>query len=87
MKLYQNIMEDLVEETYGDMKPHITSCTCEQCHADTIALALNQLPPQYAVTPAGVSITKARNLRMQHMADIQMALTRAIDIVSKHPRH
>ncbi len=88
MKLYKNIMEDLVEETFADMQPHLDNCcTCEQCHSDIVALALNQLPPQYAVTPAGASITKAMNLRSQHMADIQSALVRAVDIVTKNPRH
>lgn len=88
MKLYRNIMEDLVEETFADMQPHLDHCcTCEQCHADIIALALNQLPAQYAVTSAGASITKVTHLRSQHMADIRSALIRAVDIVSRNPRH
>lgn len=87
MKLYKNIMEDLVEDTFHDMQPHIQCCTCPQCHADIIAYTLNQLPARYAVSPAGVSITKVTNLRSQHIADIQAALIRAVDVVNQHPRH
>ena len=52
MKLYRNIMEDLVEEFYDDIKGKHPCCTCNQCRGDIIAYALNQLQPQYAVTSA-----------------------------------
>ena len=87
MKLYRNIMEDLVEEFYDDIKGKHTCCTCDQCRSDIIAFALNQLQPQYAVTSTGASISKAANLRRQHTADIQAALMRAIRVVSESPRH
>ena len=87
MKLYQNIMEDLVEEVYEDMKDQLNCCTCAQCHADIVAYTLNQLPPQYAVSQAGVNITKVRNLRRQHLADITYAMVKGAEIVAKFPRH
>ena len=84
---YQNIMESLVEEVYEDTKDQLNCCTCEQCHADIVALTLNHLPPQYAVTSTGVSIAKVMNLRRQHLADIQKNLVQAAQLVSKSPRH
>lgn len=87
MKLYQNIMETLVEEVYEDMKEQLNCCTCEQCHADIVAYALNHLPPQYAVSQAGINITKAKNLRHQHLTDITAALVNAATLVGKAPRH
>lgn len=87
MKLYHNVMEDLVEEVYEECVSGADCCTCERCHADTVAYALNQLPPQYAVTNAGKKLTKANNLRRQHIADIQAALARGFQVVSEFPRH
>ena len=87
MKLYRNIMEDLVEEVFDDVKGKSGCCTCDQCRGDIVALALNQLQPQYAVTSAGASISKAANLRRQHMADIHAALMRSMQVVSESPRH
>ena len=40
MKLYHNIMEDLVEEYYDDIASRQNICTCERCRNDTVALAL-----------------------------------------------
>ena len=87
MKLYRNIMEDIVEESLEDMLHFENCCNCPQCHADMMAYALNLLPPKYVVTNAGASISKAAQLRNQQTADIQAALTRAIDLVKKSPRH
>ena len=87
MKAYQNIMEALVEEGYENTKDQLNCCTCDQCHADVVAYALNHLPPLYAVSPTGVSIAKVVNLRCQHLADIQKCLVQAAQIVSQRPRH
>ena len=85
--IYRNVMEELVEEVYEDMKPYADCCTCELCHADIVACALNMLPPKYAATRAGVSLSKASQLRSQALADIQTALAKAMQIVKEHPRH
>lgn len=87
MKLYHNVLEDLVEEEYEKCAPVAHCCTCERCHADVVAYALNQLPTQYAVTSTGKNLTKANNLRRQHMADIEAALARGFQVVSEFPRH
>lgn len=87
MNAYHNVMEDLVEEVYAQCASPQYCCTCEQCHADVIAYALNRLPPQYAATSAGERLAKASNLRRQHMADIQTALAQAFGVVSANPHH
>lgn len=87
MKQYQNIMEDLVEEALDSLDGKIQHCNCERCHNDIVACALNHLPSQYAVSPGGVSISKVKNLRYQHQADIQKALINAISVVNQFPRH
>ena len=80
-------MENLVEEALDDMKDHIEFCHCARCHDDIVALALNNLPPQYAVTSKGASMVKIKTLRYQYRTDIQKELIKAIDIVNENPRH
>ena len=87
MKLYHNIMEDLVEEYYDSLAAKQLFCTCERCRNDTIALALSMLPAHYAVTDVGNKINKINSLRRQSSADLQAALIRSVDIVSSSPRH
>lgn len=87
MRLYHNMMEDLVEEEYEHCKSLAQCCTCEQCHADVVAYALNHLPPQYAATRVGMVYTKINNLRFQHLADIRTALAQGFQKVSESPRH
>ncbi len=87
MKLYHNVLEDLVEEVYEELSKNSNCCTCERCHNDVVAYALNQLSPQYAVTSIGNKLTKVNNLRRQHLADIQIAILQGLKIVSESPRH
>ena len=87
MKLYHNIMEDLVEEYYDVIASKQLVCSCERCRNDTIALTLSMLPAHYAVTSVGNKINKINNLRRQASTDLQAALIRSIDIVSADPRH
>lgn len=84
---YHNVMEDLVEEEYERCKTIAKCCTCEQCHADVVAYALNHLPPQYAATRTGTMYAKLNNLRSQHMVDVNTALAHGFQQVSQFPRH
>ncbi|WP_122643392.1 late competence development ComFB family protein [Luxibacter massiliensis] len=87
MKLYKNIMEDLVEEQFDHIKNSLDCCTCEQCRSDMIAYTLNHLPSRYVVSQAGEIISKVNSLKGQHMTDIRTELMRASQIVKNHPRH
>ena len=84
---YQNVMETLVEEEYSKVKDALGCCTCERCHGDIVAYALNQLPPKYVVTPKGEVYSKTFILRSQHRTDIMAALAKAAAAVRAHPRH
>lgn len=87
MKMYQNMMETMVEDTLDILLPELDCCTCEHCRNDMVAYALNHLPPRYVVTRSGGVISKADTMRIQHMTDIRTALVRAAQIVKEHPRH
>ncbi len=63
------------------------SCGCERCRSDVKALALNNLPPKYVVTDKGYVYTKVNELATQFRTDITVAITNAMKVVSKKPRH
>ncbi|MBD5160698.1 MAG: late competence development ComFB family protein [Oscillibacter sp.] len=87
MKMYQNMMETMVEDTLDIVLPELDCCTCEFCRNDMVAYALNHLPPRYVVTQSGSVISKADTMRIQHMTDIRTALVQAAQVVKEHPRH
>lgn len=87
MRLYKNIMEDLVEDQFDEMKASLDCCTCEQCRSDIVAYALNQLPSKYVVSQTGELITKLHNLEAQKVTDVRRYLIEASLIVKENPRH
>ena len=87
MKLY-NLMEGEVisniDVVFANMKD---ICKCDICKMDIAAIALNHLKPKYVVTDEGYVYAKAGNMSYQFNSDIIAEITKAIDIVSKNPRH
>lgn len=86
-KLYQNITEGIVEEVYQDVKDKLGVCDCEQCSADIMAFALNQLPPRYVVSKIGAAAMKVQALSFQNNADVKSAIYKGADLIREHPRH
>jgi len=62
-------------------------CKCERCRYDIVALAANRLPPLYVVSRNGYVFTKTKLLSQQSRTDFLAEIIKAIDIVSKNPRH
>ena len=86
--LLTNYMEEVVDRTLEEILAHREDiCTCERCILDIKALALNHLPPKYVVTDKGYIYTKVNELVSQFKADITVAVTNAIKIIRKNPRH
>lgn len=86
-KLYQNITETIVEEIYEDVKSKLGVCDCDQCAADILAFALNQLPPRYVVSKIGAAAMKVQALTFQNNADVKAAIYKGADLIRQHPRH
>jgi len=82
-----NLMESTVKELINDLIAKENMCTCEQCRLDVAALALNNLPPRYVVSPKGASYARADLLELQKYVDVIGAITKAIRLVKEHPRH
>lgn len=83
-----NYMEDAVNKNIDRiLDRHKNVCKCDKCKLDIKAIALNNLPPRYTVTEKGKLYTKVREMEPQYEVDIVREITKAIKIVSSHPRH
>ncbi len=85
--LLKNYMEDVVDQTLDEIMEWKESCGCDRCRNDIKALALNHLPPKYVVTDMGYVYSKVNQLATQFRTDITVAVTNAMKVVSKNPRH
>lgn len=83
----RNYMEVCVTEMMDSVLRNLNSCTCENCRYDIAAIALNHLPPKYAVTREGNLYSKLNLLQQQFDVDIITQITKAAEIVSRNPRH
>lgn len=85
--LIKNYMELCVNDMLDSVLTGINACRCERCRMDTLAIALNSLPPKYVVTKKGELYTKLSSLQNQFDVDIIAAITKASVIVGRNPRH
>lgn len=86
--IFRNYMEEVVDSTMEEILGRADDiCKCERCRMDIKALALNHLPAKYVVTDMGYVYTKINELENQFKADIAVAVTNAMKVVRKNPRH
>ncbi|KPU28075.1 competence protein ComF [Caloranaerobacter sp. TR13] len=87
MKLY-NYMEDVVIRMIDlTIEKYPNICKCKKCKLDMAAIALNNLPPRYIVTEKGKLFTKVNGMEVQFDVDVLKEVTKAIEKVSKKPKH
>lgn len=84
-----NVMEKIVEDELARLieTGSYKGCTCLKCHADIMALALNQLPPKYVVSEKGKLISQIEATLPQNKADNIAAVVAACKLVQQAPRH
>lgn len=83
----KNINELLVQERMEEILKRRNVCHCEQCQGDIMAYALNQLPPRYVNSEPGALFKKLEATDSQSVMDIDVAISKAIEVIKKHPRH
>lgn len=84
----KNYMEDMVSDYVDEVASEDTEfCGCPRCRLDVIALSLNHIKPKYVVTPKGYAYARVDELQAQCRADAIIAVTRAMKVVKKRPRH
>lgn len=86
--MIKNYMEQIVDETLPTVIDKYTDmCKCEKCIDDIKAITLNNLKPLYIVTEEGAIYSKLKELEQQFKTDIISELIKAIELVSKRPKH
>ena len=83
-----NYTETSVHQALQDfLRENIISCSCEQCQADIMALALNRLPANYYVSNRGEIMTRWKSQLTTDKARIMADVVRAAQQVSASPSH
>lgn len=85
--ILKNCMEDAVLLYVDEIMKELDMCTCQKCRYDIMAIALNNLSPQYTVTREGVLFNKLKNTSNQADAKIISEITKAAKIVMKDAKH
>ena len=84
----RNYMEDIVIKKLDDvLTQYPDCCKCEQCRTDIVVLALNHLPPKYISTHRGTVYARLDEMMAEKSIEVIEEIAKAIEIVSKHPRH
>lgn len=83
----RNHMEGVVAGKLNEMLNKSGSCKCDICRMDIMAYALNLLEPKYVVTDKGDLFSRLEEFTPQAEIDVEIALTEAIKVISKNPRH
>lgn len=84
---YINVMERLVREKVMDYMEQFGNCTCSRCVADTMALALTQLPPKYVVINKETVSPLMNFYTQKYAGQITVEITKACIRVGETPHH
>lgn len=86
--MVKNYMEIIIDEKMPKILKNYTNiCKCDKCIQDIKAIALNNLKPKYVVTEKGLVYTRTNELALQFEIDVTREIIKAIEIVSKNPKH
>lgn len=83
-----NYIEKVVREVLDEMLSRKNDiCKCEKCRLDMMAIALNNLPPQYYVSDKGEVFSKLMSTYADMRTKVLTEVTKAIMQVEKQPFH
>lgn len=86
--MLKNYMEQIVDDIFPTVIDKYTDiCKCEKCINDIKAITLNNLKPLYIVTEEGAIYSRMKELEQQFKTDVMSEIIKAIEIVSKKPKH
>lgn len=83
----KNVMEQVVWEKLDRELEDYNCCKCEVCKNDMAAYALNLLKPRYVNSQEGELFSRLDITSYQNSIDIEVAVSKAIAVVSVSPRH
>lgn len=79
-----NVMENIVLKKVDSVISRFNICNCDRCRCDVCALALNMLPPRYAVVKSDMIEWVESEISEKAVMD---ALIKAVIKVRAYPRH
>jgi len=83
-----NYSEKVVREILGELLSRKNDiCKCDRCRLDMMAIALNNLPPQYYVSDKGEVFSKLMATYAELRTKVLTEVTKAIMQVEKQPYH
>lgn len=82
-----NIMETIVAEKLDFQLKDYDCCKCSDCRNDMLAYALNIIPSKYVNSAKGELFGRIDSTKLQNSVDIDIAIAKAINIVSASPNH
>ncbi|MCM1022975.1 MAG: late competence development ComFB family protein [Prevotella sp.] len=82
-----NVMESIVRERLEFLLQGHDCCKCDKCIDDMMALSLNELRPKYVNSHKGELFSRLDTTKYQNTIDIDVAITKAISMVSSKPQH
>lgn len=80
-----NVMEEVVRERLEIFLRDVDCCKCDTCRGDMMAMALNTLKPKYVNSRKGELFSKLNATKIQNTVDIDVAVAKAISVVSASP--
>ena len=85
----KNALEEAVLEVSGQLKArHREFCSCQRCHDDVVAQALNKARPRYiGGSPIGAAVTRVSLSSDSARAEIAVVVFDAMRRVNMNPRH
>ncbi len=85
--MYLNVCEELVRDKVHEYMDRFNKCKCKRCVADTMALALTNLPPKYVVLNNKDEIPFISFYENKYRILLMTELTKACLTVNSNPRH
>ncbi|MGN0641976.1 MAG: late competence development ComFB family protein [Huintestinicola sp.] len=82
-----NMTEEIVRPRLEELLKDYDCCKCEKCVDDMMAIILNNVKPQYVNSNEGALFSRINSTRVQVTTDIDVAIIKAINLVSSKPHH
>lgn len=79
--------EKIVRNRLTEILKDMDCCKCDICYTDMLAIILNTLKPQYVNSYEGEVLKRLENTAVQKTIDMDIAIIKAIEIVSRVDHH
>lgn len=79
-KVVKEVVDEILSKREG-------ICKCDKCRLDIMAIALNNLPPQYYVSDKGEVFSKLLATYVETRTKVVTEVTKAVMQVESQPHH